>query len=516
MGKKEPRNIKVFLGSSSDFNYQNKNNTDRQKELKVIVETLHQSYPGVIIKPWWEFGGTDKYLFEHVKDNILDCDFCIFILAKDLELRKKINKRKHIPNSNVLIEIGLALSKGKRVILLNWDMNEVLTPSDLQGKFQITTGLTDDKDENLSYIVESFGNILKNYLNDRPRNTVIKMYNNINIYYDIDLARELSRPNIPTDWGTKALFIGSKSASLWSIIEGNEQLYTEASVIKNFLGKDGLRWDPDSKIQSIDEVVVDNIVSFGPGSGRIDNEILHFFKRGDFKPFYIPIDINITLLSKAITLIDTSANYPVPFAVLDDFEDGSCFSQLKRLILSKEHEIHKRNLFSIVGVTFSNYSKDESFFLDGVSEIMQPGDDYLLLDVIAEKKSGTAFVKTVDDQIHGIYKEFIVHSIRKRFPKIPRNTKEAKLIDGVNVSLIPNSLRSSLTIVPKTQIVQCTYTSSEEETQTLLIAKKYDYLSLKSFLSERFTIEASSYDASNRRGIFLLSKPEKPEYDKSK
>lgn len=502
--------ITVFLGCSDLFNYENHSEREEAKALKKIVSSIHDTYHDVKIKPWWEYPTGEEYVLERVADNIFSSDFCIFVLAKDVEtteLNEKNKKKKNkwfVPNSNVLIEMGIAVSKGKRILLLNWDPGQIKIPSDYSGKFY-TPVLRKGRSINLKKVSESFKEVLEKYIDDRKKNTILTKYQNINIYYNKNLANDLSNPTPPSKWGTKALFIGSKSSACWTDIEEDKE-YPETSIIKNFLQQEkGIVWDDDKRIENIKDIIIDNIVSFGPGAGTIDDDLVRYFRRDKYQPFYIPIDISIPLVTRAINNVTNGASFPIPFAIVDDFEEGPCFDRLKQLVDSKEYEIHKRNLFSIVGVTFSNYSKAEHYFLDGILDIMNPNEDYLLLDVVADELNENELIETVNKQINGLYKDLIIHSIRKRFPEIPRKTAESNLMKNVKIDVLHGNKHSILTNVANTKIVECSYKYGRKNS-SLIIIKHYNYISFKEYLKESFIIEASSFDVENMRGLFLLSK----------
>ena len=524
----------VFLGCSNTFNYVGNPANKGAKELKRIITSIRDSCPEVYIKPWWEFVSGGEYIMQLVADNILSCDFCIFVVAKDVETtypkdkknttdktnpndkkNKKDNKANNmfVPNSNVLIELGFALAKGKKTLVLNWDPDDVIIPSDLKGKFYTDVKRQDGK-INHAKVTESFKKVYRGYIDDRKKNTILTKYKNINIYYNESLANELTNPIPPKEWGTKAMFIGSKSSKCWADIERNGN-YAETGIIKSFINQqNGIVWEDDKIISSVQDIFIDNIVSFGPGAGTIDNDLVRCFRRGTYTPFYIPIDISIPLVTTAIDAVSKKAGYPIPFAIVDDFEEGTCFNRLKDLIESKEYEIHKRNLFSIVGVTFSNYSQAEDYFFDGILEIMNPEDDYLLLDVAADRQSEDELKLTVHNQINTDYKDWVEHSVRKRFPEAMELNKKSKnkgnnkasLMDKVKVRVLNGTDRfSRLTNVSGTRVLDC-YFEDDPERNSLLIIKHYDYENFKNYLKTKFVILASSYMEEKMRGLFILKK----------
>ena len=180
------------------------------------------------------------------------------------------------------------------------------------------------------------------------------------------------------------------------------------------------------------------------------------------------MDINIYLITMVIDRLTKKESFPVPFAILDDFEKGACFDRLNALIEAKEYEIHKRNLFSIVGVTFSNYSEDEN-------------------------------------QLSGKNKPLIVHSIRKRFNNIHRELSDDALFKKVKYECPNENRYKEMTNLHNTKIVECTYNDDNTSgSLTLLLLKQYDYDEFKEYLKGSFEIVASSLDEKNKRGVFLL------------
>jgi hypothetical protein len=143
---KDKRNITVFLGSSSDFDFR-KGNSSKKRAMRAIVDRIESSFPNVRVKPWWIWNYGDTFILDHVTTNITASDLCIFILSDDEKRGEKTKDKKvgesindsvmgtvPVPNSNVLIEIGIAFAKGKRVMLINWPPCNVSIPSDLAGK----------------------------------------------------------------------------------------------------------------------------------------------------------------------------------------------------------------------------------------------------------------------------------------------------------------------------------------------------------------------------------------------
>ena len=390
-------------------------------------------------------------------------------------------------------------------MLLKWDpKSKIDLPSDIDGKFYSTVSKTGQKKLNLERIITDFEKILSNYMDDRLGKLASTKYNDIDVYYDKALSVQLQNPTPDASWGTKALYLGSKSADLWTKME--ERSYAESSAIDKFLKT--ATWKDGKKKRSIKDLAIDNIISFGPGAGTIDKNLISYFTKDSFKPFYIPIDISISLITRAIDRIGTKASYPVPFAILDDFEQGTCFDRLGDLIKSNEHKIHKQSLFSILGVTFSNYSQPESEFLKAIARLMREKEDYLLLDVVAGiPPEGGAFVRRVRNQLTGRrLQELIVHSIRKRYPNL-RGADDNELVN--NVKIVKQSAESDryhvLTKLNKTQIVEYVYNDGTNDVP-LLTLKAYDYGEFKDSLTEFFDIQACSLDTKYKRGIFLLSK----------
>jgi len=128
---------------------------------------------------------------------------------------------------------------------------------------------------------------------------------------------------------------------------------------------------------------IDNIISFGPGAGSLDKEVLPVLSSiGTTK--YIPVDLNYYLLNLVSDNIERSnTNIIVPYAIHGDFEDG--MAEITKKINLKTLG---NRIFLMLGSTFANIEIQETTFFSGLKGIMRKGD-YLFLETFLKRDQYT-------------------------------------------------------------------------------------------------------------------------------
>lgn len=482
------REIKVFLASSTKFIYDKENLSEGSsaKKLKNVIEEIirkNSANKKVIVKiiPWWTCFKEAGTFMSALLNVIHESEIGIFMLGKDQNI-----KNEYKPNPNVIIEYGMFTALNKIAYLIK-ESDKVKLPSDMYG---LNANSLERQDE----VVTGFIQTLNDYIG-KP-NSVQKTYGNVCAYYDVDLSNKFIVFNSGNndelrDWESKSLYIGTKSAGLWQKIEENKY-YREYLAIKSFI--------TDYK-GTIENLPINNVISFGPGIGKIDQEIMSCLR----DKVYIPIDLNISLAIKSARTISENLGCRVPFAVVDDFENAACYTQLSNLIESKRLEIGKNNLFSLVGVTFSNLSMNCEDFFQYMQGLMKDEKDYLFIDaIIYNKESDSVLKNNLRKQMKKYYLQLISNAIKKKGLFKPSPSKDCLTIEDFEFSFIkPSDVDEyqSRVSIPNTKVICVKY-----QDNIVLIAKHYKYDDIKTFISERFEIvESKSYDE-RKRGIFLLKK----------
>lgn len=490
------RKINVFIASDKSF-IPKKSQTEKSDAIKlqtVITKTREiiekRWNEGVVMKPWWEdpnFNDAGNVL-DTVQKIAHEYDIGIFVFGKDIKLRRLVgNKTAYAPNSNVLIELGMFKILGKKVYIIK-DKNTTL-PSDINNRK--TASL-----ERIEACVDGIVRTIESARNEAMQKT---KYNKACVLHDIGLSNSFVNFNHNgkdelVKWETKALYVGTKSASIWDAIEKRRD-YTEYLAVRDFISINK---------NLFKELPIDNVFSFGPGSGKIDGILMGFIPDS----YYIPIDLNVSLAIMSMEQVAPNAK-DVPFAIVDDFEKDTCYTRLKELIESKRYEIGKNNLFSMLGVTFSNLSMSCISFFNKMSALMNDDNDYLLLDVIIYDKQGDVLYKDDDEieenvkkQIENIYWSLVKNTISKKrlnekMQELDKSCLEYIFLEGDEASIY--------TAIPNTKVVSVCY---KESKNIIMIAKHYRFDEIKNFISDLnyFEIISSKKDVKRNRGIFLLKK----------
>lgn len=484
--------IKVFLASSSKYRFGKKNNTEHGKDLKNILEKIENKIieeglsNEVSITPWWEclsFKTAGDFI-DSLIDVVHEYNLGIFVLGKDIEFKEQ--QDGYFPNNNVMIEVGMFKVMGKKTFII--EDGNIIKPSDLNSSKSV-------KFSEIDNLVRGFIETIKTIIDENK----IWTQKETCVYYNYNLPIQIMNFNNNyvdlRKWCTKALFVGSKSAYLWEKRESSDP-YDEDLVIENFAQR---------KTFSSACAKFDNIISFGPGAGTIDGKLVQVCAQIQPKICYIPIDINAYLIIKSAQKI-SSQGKQIPFAILDDFEQNECYPRLASLVEMNKNKIGKNNLFSMLGVTFSNLTMDCNTFCSNMNMIMKDTNDHLFLDVIIYDDTNGGFKddeelrRKIDDQIE-MYWELIKNSIIRKGLCEDCDRLNCK---DLRVDLnIPTKL-NRYTKIPETKILRVSYNNN-----TLFIAKYYQYEKIKKFFERHFTIVDSEIYPEYLRGVFLLKKKKK-------
>ncbi len=546
------KNQRIFIGSSSDYAPKKQNGgidrersfddliKDNEFKLRKVLKALESA--GHTPVPWWKeevWMDAESFWNSLIRASKY-YDGGIFIFGKDDRINNigadnnnnsdQVNF--YVTRDNVLIEFGMFIAtKGKNRTLAIYDinngqqggnesLNRLMPPSDLTG---ITyPSLTDEDLEDR--IIEFF---------KRPAEET--RFDEITFYIGSKINNKIFKREYTT-WKTKGLYIGTESAVLWDKIESHPEYEQYIGFVNHF-----------SKI--IDREVVnsiDNIVSLGPGNGKTDLALVTQLRIINDTICYVPIDINPMLVFKAIDTISSDGLIRVPFAIVDDFEEHH--QHIKEIINGKAHEIGKRNLFVMLGVTFSNLEGDESRFFIKMQDWMGPGDYFLLDAIIKEeelvgteqeaKARARAEAKklqrtlSVDSANRPNYKNLLINAIvKKHLVHGNENTDTAsfnkEFIDQlvtefdqhVQVVPVPKERTEKYSIINNTSVMVCQFKRGGNP--EVLIGKEYEYNKLKEELERHFVIKhkingITEYDKVVHRGLFLLQrKPSKKNKEKS-
>lgn len=500
--------MKIFIGSSSHYITltSDKSNIDEEETNKTsplfpIITFLRSK--GHFVEPWWENGVLQKgeYLLDSLILKSHSCDAGIFVLRPDDLLKPEAIKTTKtstfdvgVPRGNVLIECGMFLGakgKSRTFILKDGDFSKIKIPNDI-----LAINYGDLSNSSICNELESFfGN--EKFKNDNKKT---KFYLS-NTHTENILTQKYKK------WSSKALYIGSKSARIWKKIEEDDKSLIDKSEVKSFVKE----IHKNNKIE-INFSKIDNVISLGPGCGTFDNEIIsEVYKKNKFIN-YVPIDINPYLAFRATEYVKRkSPDIRIPFAIIEDFEENSKF--VSDILQTKLHEINQACLFLMLGGTFSNLEGDEENVISKIESWMSK-KDFLIIDAFI-KESSYNFENDNLRQVVNLpqsYKEFIINSIEKRH-LIDDSQLMEQIKNDLETYLIASETdkRKQYTNIDNTSVVTYKLTTKNNQ-QDILVAKRYDFEKIKSFLTDNFKLLHSfnglkdgSINKSDR-GIFLLQK----------
>ena len=167
-------------------------------------------------------------------------------------------------------------------------------------------------------------------------------------------------------------YIGATCASYWIDLAGHPD-YGHEALLQTLEG-----YIPslcDALLQELDNKKRIDVISLGPGDGKIDLRLLFRMAQNAIEvPYYYCIDISFELLQKAVATILKARFLDMPsMRIKAIFGD---FTQLEKLAPIYKYD-PTRNLFSLLGNTLGNY--DETMLLNAIHSGMN-SEDCLLLD----------------------------------------------------------------------------------------------------------------------------------------
>lgn len=421
-------------------------------------------------------------------------DIGIFMLGKDIKSKTRGKDEIYFPNSNVLIELGMFNGLNKKMFIMEDDS---VKSSDIAGLKAVSIQRPFD-------CIDGFVTTINDYIKERMIiNRTSDDYIQARLYYNSNLSNRFVSYHGETErqqflrLETKALYIGTKSAYCWEKIENNDRYI--GNYVAKFL---------DNNRNTFGALKVDNVISFGPGVGNVDSKLMNYLP---VDCCYVPVDLNASLAIKSREKMKSQGRN-VPLSIIDDFEDSGCFSRLKTLIDKIiVDDIGPKNLFSMLGVTFSNLSMNCAEFFNGMSTLMDY-DDYLLLDVMIydsnKESDDEALIKrTVSRISDDLNWNLIRNAINKKRLSNSQTLSIRDLLKGGKLSCSRSKNEEQYTSVLGTKVLEITFEDGRKERNILTIAKYYSFNYFERFIEEHnFEITLCKEDIDNKRGVFLIKK----------
>lgn len=507
---------KIFIASSSNyisFNSDGSINEERSRKgkLKHIISSLENC--GFEPVPWFEnskYWKTGSTILENLIAISKICDGGVFLLGKDNKsTRRKSTKVLYTSNLNVLIELGMFyITQGVNNIFIISDNDKDSTiqiPSDTDG-FKIHSMRNTDFELEFKKFFEG--------------NLVEESYEKITFYLDNELVQNQLDKQY-SKWRSKALYIGTESGIIWNQIENHNSYGRITSLVDTLFNKSAEKAGSEinQKLHNID-----NVISFGTGNGRTDEILIQsIIKNINSNVSYIPVDINHIMIYYASKRM-LSLPSKVPFAIVDDFETN--FDTIKSIIKSRTHEIGDHNLFSMIGVTFSNLEGNEDNFLIKIKKWMGKNDLFILdaliknIGYINYKEIYTKILFNNEDKYPN-YQKLLLNCVFKKHYKdninsdIKLNNKDIEIISAnpsnyFEIIEVNGNEKLNYTKLEDTIIIECIF-KYDGKSSSIFIAKKYEFKSLKRKLEELFEIvySDSTKELKSNRALFLLSNKNK-------
>lgn len=341
---------------------------------------------------WWRTAKPGEFTLDQLRDLSDDVDAAILIWDADDTLWHR-GKQYSMTRDNCLLEYGLFVSKLGRLRTGLLVKEQVKLPSDITG---INVIKYRDRDP-ITPINELVRTLVKN---TRPTYREV-----VPISVDGSIERKILRlETIPNNWGNRALYCRDEGAQNWLEVL-NDPEYLLSSYAESDFALKSLRLEALKKLDCSPKDC-NLIISFGPGDGRTEREVLQsllFEYQCSFQ--WVPVDISHGLLTCAIHKLKKEIS--IPLAIQGDFEEGQAFifEQIKEVAKEIEHVPYSPRLFTLLGSTFGNLDEREGQFIINLKGRLHQGD-YLLFD-FGIKGKDWSFEKDYRSQLENFPKTFI-------------------------------------------------------------------------------------------------------------
>ncbi len=461
--------MKIFVGSST-----------KKKPVAEKIASALEAADFQVFRWWNVFQGGD-YTLDRLIQLSDACDGSVFIFGAD-DINIKINeqgeKKVVETQDNVLLEYGLFVGKTSTKKTLFVREKDVKIPSDLNGITYI----------NQKNYIPKIVQALKDALGNAPPS---QLASRVVIHASRNLLDKVRKETpVPLNWYSRSLYIGSRGANAWAAVEEDQ----------NYSGRqdfDAVRALIEKLVKDAELKPTDCIVSFGPGLGLLDKEVLPILSGGGMVE-YIAVDINDYLAVHAADFLDrASKQTQAPFCIVADFEnDMSVITDI----------VHERTgpgrVFMMLGGTFGNLERGEDGFLNGLHACMHP-DDVAILDVFTYVDNYTVQRDSYHN-LNGIadsIKHFLAVGVERRF-----RTPIEEVMKSITSHVKFETKRTSQIENTREFSFRCMRGGLP-----LIYVRRYDFESFKKHLEDRRfdVIGSGTVGDSNRlvrRSVFFLKK----------
>lgn len=463
-------------------------NIQKKESIAYLLSKKLQDSTNHTILPWWKeetIPANDDF-FQRLQDLTEICEFGIFLFSKEnLKSTNTTGKDVYGTNENVLIEYGLFLGKNRDSRTFQIFEEGVDKISDLIKYNRKDYDFENDKTKTVELL---FSQISEKIEKARRINENFAEYT---LIANRDTTEGILEDNKIKLWKTKFIYVGRESANLWGNIEENDSYISNTfdESFRDFIKKLNIKG-------------VDNLISFGPGIGKLDEIIVDEIEDNDFR--YIPIDINPYLSIMALKRITQKGSFQkiyVPTAIVDDFEENT--SDLKNFIKTNITKDKHKTFFLMMGGTFGNLQKPLSFL--NTLKTWIDNNDLFLLDAYI-KDNNYNYEKDKELRLeNNMLSDIILNAVNKKrslYKKKSIYTNE-NIYNSKIVEVSKEELNAGTNIYYKHQI--------DSKFHIIMTSKRFNSSKLKGILDDKFKIEKSeilSVDTNIgiSRAIYLLSK----------
>lgn len=504
--------MRIFIGSSSEQLYSKNKDEIKKLSEEEKQEIVKHSKPEEIailldkdyeVVKWWDPNVMEvgKHFMESLIKISNYCDGAIIFFGNDDQIVNTkdgvTEAEKYVSRDNVYIEYGMFVSKkgtNRTMAILGKD---VTWPSDISG-----ISYPKMEDPNLSKKVLDF------FCNAKKRES---SYEKITLYVNKDTTNNIIEGKYK-EWKSRSLYIGLESARKWRNIEDSH----------SYFGREGIATTKgiflSTKSNELFSPPLENVISLGAGVGIIDLDLMGTIEKQNSNNVlnYIPLDISLYLAFMASN--ELSSTYNVPFSIIDDFEKESF--GIGGLIDEKLNIKKQKNLYLMLGGTFANLEGKEDRFFNNIKCWMSD-NDYFLLDVFIknEKYDDVLDERTDIKSLPQVYKDFIINAVQTKFGnmndkevnKVLSKIEDYVICDPIKKEDIPDNTDIKEKNIP-THIAKDkglpTILRYKYKGEVLFIAKRYDFDTLKEYLSEHFYVVDEMKNFKNQkivgRGVLLM------------
>lgn len=473
--------FRIFIGSS--------------RESQTIAQSLgkYLAARGMRVLGWWEPGvvftaGTNTFDSLMNFASASNCDGAVFIWFKDDKAWFR-GEELSAPRDNVILEYGIFSSRlGKENAIIVQEEGAKIC-SDVFGLSLVRMSTAERQRIERCFDAEgeadapAFAEIYNHFSEKHARrhhdHSVAKLIAVGTLYNKL-------RNGDYKRWASRTIYLGREGARNWMDYAVSNSPQGKADTIAE-KASDMLR-----------ELRVKTVISFGPGDGQLDKELVMEISRGSKFLSYIPVDINAYLLHEVHSVM-SGMSVHVPELIQGDIEDeiGPIMEHINR------NTINPR-IFIILGGTFANLEKSEAAFFNALNLNLRAGD-YVLFDAYVKGtnyRDETDIIENLNEAAIRLFSSASAYKTGERIEDVISQFPDRFVVTKMNGGSVPST---------------SAYALSDERIaaqgcqKNIVFFRRYDFGRLKAWVQQRgFQVLSQKEVYDDRdflgRGMFLLHK----------